>query len=64
MSIYWLTEEFPRTANEESRRILKNFSGFEHVLQLFTQLVEESVNCADARALVARSPAGSEMSSI
>ena len=52
MSIYWLTEEFPRTANEESRRILKNFSGFEHVLQLFTQLVEESVNCADARALV------------
>lgn len=52
LSIYWLTEQFPRTANEESRRILKNFSGFEHVLQLFVRLVEESVNCADARALV------------
>ena len=52
MMIYWLTEQFPQTANEETSRILKNFSGLEDVLQLFTQLMEGSVHCGDAKALV------------
>ncbi len=52
LNIYWLTEQFPATANAESRRILKNFDGFEEVLQLFTQLMEGCVTCTDARALV------------
>lgn len=50
--IYWLTEQFPRAAGPESRQILKNFSGFEDMLALFTRLTRESCGCADARALV------------
>lgn len=52
INIYWLTEQFPQTANSESRRVLKNFSGLEDVLQLFEQLVQGSSECVDARALV------------
>lgn len=52
MNIYWLTEQFPALANAESRRILKNFDGFEEVLQLFKQLMEGCAACADAKALV------------
>lgn len=52
ISIYWLTEQFPRAANAASRRILRNFAGFEDVLQLFTQLVQGSSACTDAKTLV------------
>ena len=52
MSIYWLSEQFPQAVDAESRRILKNLSGFESVLQLFMQLMQGSGECADARALV------------
>lgn len=52
MRIYWLTEQFPRAATPESSRILQNFAGFEHVLQLFTELMQGCSECADARALV------------
>ncbi len=52
LNIYWLTEQFPRCANEESRRVLKHFTGFEDVLQLFQRLVRDSAACTDARALV------------
>ena len=50
--IYWLALQFPRTANPESREILKHFAGFEDMLELFTQLTEGSAGCADAKALV------------
>ncbi len=52
LNIYWLTEQFPRAANGESRRILRNFAGFEHVLEEFVRLAEGSAACEDARALV------------
>ena len=52
LNIYWLTEQFPGTANPESDRLLKNFSGFEDVLQLFTQLARGSEACGSAKELV------------
>jgi len=52
MYIYWMTRQFPRAAAPESRRILRNFSGFQDMLRLFTGLVEGSAECADAKALV------------
>lgn len=54
MYIYWLTEQFPRAAVPESRNILKQFSGFEDMLDLFIRLTRESRDCTDARALVAQ----------
>lgn len=52
IKIYWLMEQFPGTGNEECRRLMENFSGFEDVLELFKQLVEGSGECMDAKALV------------
>ena len=52
MTIYWLTKQFPQAANEESRQVLRNFTGFEDVLELFSQLMERVGECGDARALV------------
>lgn len=52
MKIYWLSEQFPKAANAESRRILRHFEGFEEVLQLFMELAQNSDRCADAKALV------------
>lgn len=52
MYLYWLTEQFPLAAAPENRRVLQNFSGFEDMLSLFLQLVQESAGCTDARALV------------
>ena len=52
LHIYWLTRQFPRTASRDSDRVLRNFSGFEEVLLLFTRLMEDCVRCGDARALV------------
>lgn len=52
LSIYWLTRQFPEAANEESRKVLEQFSGFEDVLELFSRLVKGSSDCMDARALV------------
>lgn len=52
ISIYWLTEQFPQAANRESRQVLRNFTGFEDVLRLFTWLVQGSGACMDAKALV------------
>lgn len=52
LSIYWLTRQFPEAANEESRKVLEQFSGFEDVLELFSRLVKGSGDCMDARALV------------
>ena len=54
MYIYWMTRQFPKAANEDSRRILNNFSGFEGPLDLFVQLAEGSADCESARALVER----------
>ncbi len=52
MKIYWLTEQFPGAATPESRRILKNFSGFENILELFTRLMQDGAPRMDARGLV------------
>lgn len=52
MYIYWLTEQFPQAASPESRQILKHFSGFEDMLELFIRLTLESCECTSARALV------------
>jgi len=54
MSIYWLTKQFPRAAVPENRRILRNFAGFQDMLRLFTQLVQGSAECVDAKTLVAQ----------
>ena len=50
--IYWLTEQFPEAASPQSRQILRNFSGFEDVLELFLQLMQGCNGCMDARSLV------------
>ena len=52
MYIYWLTEQFPAVATGEEKQILRNFKGFEDMLERFRALVERSAQCADARALV------------
>ena len=52
INIYWLTEQFPGTANQECRRLMQNFDGFEDMLELFTELLKGSEACMDARALV------------
>lgn len=52
LNIYWLTEQFPQAGNGESRRVLRNFIGFENVLEQFVQLAQGSEACTDARALV------------
>lgn len=52
LKIYRLTQRFPQAATPESRRILKHFDGFDPVLRLFTQLMEDCQGCSDARSLV------------
>lgn len=52
MNIYWLTRQFPQAADPESSRVLRQFSGFEDVLQLFEELMQGCEDCADAKALV------------
>ena len=52
VDIFWLSRQFPRAATPESDILLRRLTGFEEVLDLFTQLVEGSAACADARALV------------
>lgn len=52
MYIYWLSNQFPGAVSPESRHILQNFSGFQDMLALFTQLTRESGGCTDAKALV------------
>ena len=52
LEIAWLTEQFPGTMNEESRRVLRNLVGFDEMLQLFRRLMEDCVRCEDARSLV------------
>ena len=52
MYIYWLTEQFPQAAGLESRKILKNFAGFEDMLRLFVRLAQESRECLNAKSLI------------
>ncbi len=52
MTLYWLANQFPSAANEETAKVLRRFSGFEDVLELFTRLMENCVHCTDAKALV------------
>ena len=52
LTIYWLTRQFPNAATEDSRAILRQFTGFEEALALFEELLTQSEHCADARALV------------
>lgn len=52
VTIYWLTRQFPGTGNEESDRVLKNFTGFEPALELFEHLMEGCLECRDAKSLV------------
>ena len=52
VTIYWLTRQFPGTSNPETDRVLKNFTGFEQVLELFEQLMEGCLDCRDAKSLV------------
>ena len=54
MNIYWLTRQFPGAATPDSLKILRNFDGFEEVLDLFLELAQDSDRCADARELVDR----------
>lgn len=50
--IYWLTEQFPQAAGPESQKVLKQFSGFENILHLFTRLMQNCEHCTDAKALI------------
>ena len=52
LDIYWLSRQFPEAATPESEQIMRRFDGFEEPLELFSALMEDSVQCADARALV------------
>ena len=52
VSIYWLSRQFPEEVEAESRKILKRFTGFEDVLELFEQLLVKSEDCPDAKTLV------------
>lgn len=52
LHIYWLTRQFPKAATENSRRILRQFTGLEEVLELFSTLMEGCKDCPDARSLV------------
>ena len=52
VSIYWLERQFPGAGNEESRVALNRLQGFDEVLELFAEIVEGSVACTDAKALV------------
>jgi len=54
LTIYWLSRQFPRAVTADSELILRRFTGFEDVLELFVQLMEGCPDCADARALVDR----------
>lgn len=54
MQVYWLMRQFPRAATPEGERIMRNFEGFEHVLNLFEEMVKGSVQCKDAEELVAQ----------
>lgn len=50
--IHWLIREFPDAADEESQKVLRQFTGFEDVLELFDSLLEGSRDCMDAQTLV------------
>ena len=52
LHIYWLMEQFPHAATGNSRRILRQFTGLEDVLELFSDLVEGSEQCQNAQSLV------------
>ena len=52
MSIYWITKNFPDTQNEETRRVLRNFQGFEPVLEKFVSIMEGCCRCEDAKSLI------------
>ena len=52
LTIYWLTRQFPRAADPANAGILRNFSGAEEMLSLFTDLMEDSAECKDAQGLV------------
>ncbi len=52
MTIFWLTDQFPQTANAESRQILKHLEGFEPVLEQFLQMMQGCSACMDAKSLV------------
>ena len=51
--IYWLSEEFPEAACEESRQTLRQFDGFPPIiLENFLRWTRESGKCTSARSLV------------
>lgn len=52
MIIYWLKLQFPKTASEECDRILRNLDGFDKAVNTFTELMEGSLRCEDAKAIV------------
>ena len=52
LHIYWMTKQFPNAATEDSRRILRQFTGLEEVLELFSDLMVGCEQCTDARSLV------------
>jgi len=52
LQIYWLKRQHPAVTGTESEKVLGQFAGFEDVLALFTELLEGSAACADARSLV------------
>ena len=52
ITLYWLTKQFPAAAHPESDKVLRRFTGFEDVLELFDTLMEGSLTCTDARSLV------------
>ncbi len=52
IQVYWLSKQFPKAVTPDSALIVKKFTGFEEVLELFDRLMEGAPACADARALV------------
>ena len=52
VSIYWLDRQFPGAGNADSDVALGRLAGFEEALDLFSEIVEGSICCTDARSLV------------
>ena len=52
MILYWMTRQFPETATEECNRVLRNLNGFDKAVNTFTELMEGSLQCEDAKSVV------------
>ena len=51
ISIWWLLRRFPDLETPETTTIMRRFTGFEHVLNLYEELIHKATECEDAKSL-------------